>query len=91
MSTTGLITAEGGATTARSGFGMTDLVKTVNDANLSALAKLTAIKAAGSTISIANMFDMQLIMNRLSQYSEMTSAVVSAANQAISGMARNIK
>ena len=42
-------------------------------------------------ISIADMFEMQMLMNHLSQLSEMSTAVVSAANTAISSMARGVK
>lgn len=54
-------------------------------------AKLTALQAAGSSISISDMFEMQMKMNRLSQFSEMSTAVVSAASTAISSIARNVK
>lgn len=54
-------------------------------------AKLTALKAAGSTVSITDMFEMQMKMNRLSQFSEMATAVVSAAGAAIQSIARNVK
>jgi hypothetical protein len=42
-------------------------------------------------ISITDMFDMQTFMNHLSQLSEMSTAVINAANTAISSMARNVK
>jgi len=54
-------------------------------------AKLASIKDAGSSVSIGNMFDMQLIMNRLSQFSEMSTALMSAANSTATSVARNIK
>jgi hypothetical protein len=44
-----------------------------------------------SNITIEDMFKMQMMMNRLSQLSEMSSAIVSASNSAISSMARNVK
>ena len=53
--------------------------------------KLSAIRNAQSSISIADMFDMQMRMNKLSQFSEMASSVVSAANNCISTIARGIK
>jgi len=34
---------------------------------------------------------MQLLMNHLSQVSEMSTSIVSASNSAISSMARNVK
>lgn len=54
-------------------------------------AKLSALKTAGSSISITDMFEMQMKMNRLSQFSEMATAVVSAAGASIQSIARNVK
>jgi hypothetical protein len=42
-------------------------------------------------ISIGNMFEMQLLITRLSQMGEMSSAVVDALNQALIDMARDPK
>lgn len=55
------------------------------------LAKLQAIQEENQAISIGDMFDMQMLMNTLSQLSEMSTAVVNASNTAISAMARNLK
>jgi hypothetical protein len=41
-------------------------------------------------ISIGDMFDMQMLMNHLSQLSDMATTVVGAFNSSISGMARKI-
>jgi len=67
------------------------LLDIVNDATVSAKDKLSQLKARQSAISIADMFDMQMLMNHLSQLSEMSTAVVSASNSAIASMARNVK
>ena len=53
--------------------------------------KLESIRNSGETISITDMFEMQMKMNRLSQYSEMATSVVSAAGGAIQSIARNVK
>ena len=53
--------------------------------------KLEAIAAIREAINIADMFEMQLLMNHLSQVSEMSTSIVSASNSAISSMARNVK
>jgi hypothetical protein len=42
-------------------------------------------------VNIADMFAMQMQMNKLSQLSEMSAGIVSATNSAIASMARNIK
>lgn len=73
------------------GFKVGDLFKVINDAVASAKVKLSAIKNNRSTISIGDMFEMQMIMNHLSQLSEMSTSVVSASHSAISRMAQNIK
>lgn len=54
-------------------------------------ARVDQLKASGEAISIADMFDMQMAMNKLSQSSEMATSVVSSANQAIISVTRNIK
>ncbi|MBB65812.1 MAG: type III secretion system needle subunit protein SctF [Waddliaceae bacterium] len=78
--------------TNRSGFSMENLlVNIVQNAVTSARDKLNEIKIQGSSISIGNMFEMQMLMNRLSQFSEMSTSVVSASNTAIGSIARNIK
>ncbi len=75
----------------REGFDMETLVRIITDATTSAKNKLNDIKARQSAISIGDMFDMQMLMNHLSQLSEMSTAVVSSANTAILSMARNVK
>lgn len=74
-----------------SGFKVQDLFETVDNAVTSAKAKLLLIKENRSSISIGDMFEMQMLMNHLSQLSEMSTSVVSSANSAISRMAQNIK
>ena len=76
---------------ARAAFSMEALVDIVNASTISAQTKLNAIRDRRSAISIADMFDMQMLMNHLSQMSEMTTAVVNACNGAITTMARNVK
>jgi hypothetical protein len=75
----------------QSGFSVSDLFKIINDATASAKTKLLEIKNRRSAISIGDMFEMQMLMNHLSQLSEMTTSVVSAANSAIQRMAQNVK
>ena len=75
----------------QSGFSVRDLFSLVNTATVSAKAKLLEIQQRRSAISIGDMFEMQMLMNHLSQLSEMSTSVVSASNTAISSMARNVK
>jgi hypothetical protein len=75
----------------QSGFGVQSLFKLISDATVSAKTKLQQIKNRRSAISIGDMFEMQMLMNHLSQLSEMSTNVVAASNAAISSMARNLK
>ena len=43
------------------------------------------------SISIGHMLETQMLMNRLSHLSEMSTSIISASNSAISSLARNIK
>jgi len=75
----------------QSGFNVQVLFQLLNTATVSAKAKLAEIQQQRSAISIGDMFEMQMLMNHLSQLSEMATAVVSASNTAITSMSRNIK
>jgi len=88
-SSSGYINFDGG--NHQSGFDVKILFSVLNDATASAKQKLLMIKNARSAISIGDMFEMQMLMNHLSQLSEMSTSVVSAANNAINRMASNIK
>jgi len=74
-----------------SGFSVENLFRAVQASTISAQVKLKEIGARRSAISILDMFEMQMLMNHLSQISEMSTSVVSAANSAIASMARNVK
>ncbi|MFQ5728820.1 MAG: DUF5407 family protein [Waddliaceae bacterium] len=74
-----------------SGFDVKTLFSLVNTATMSAKAKLLEIQSNRSAINIGDMFEMQMLMNHLSQLSEMSTSVVSASHAAISSMARNVK
>jgi len=77
-------------TNVQSGFSVEALFACINNASVSAKTKLSAINARTSSISIGDMFEMQMLMNHLSQLSEMATSVVSASNSALSKMASNI-
>ena len=56
-----------------------------------AQAKIDEMKdATDDNVNISDMFAMQMQMNRLSQLSEMSTSVVSAANNAIKAMAQHL-
>ena len=73
------------------GFDVRSLFQVVNNAVVSAKTKLNYIKSLRSSISIGDMFEMQMLMNHLSQISEMATSVVQASNSVIGDMSRNIK
>lgn len=55
-----------------------------------AKSKIAAIRSKRSAMSIADMFDLQMAMNKLSQFSEMSTSIISAMNTACTSMARKI-
>lgn len=62
----------------------------VADQTAQVQAKVNQLQANGDE-SIASTFKQQMLMNRLSQMSEMSASVVSSSNSAIASMARNVK
>jgi len=74
----------------QSGFSVQKLLSLINQATVSAKMKLSGMQSRTSAVSIGDMFEMQMLMNHLSQLSSMATNVVSASNSAISDMARKI-
>lgn len=72
-------------------FQVSQLFDIVNTAVLSAKGKLSRISQNRSSINIGDMFEMQMLMNKLSQVSEMATNVVAAGQTAVMSMARNVK
>lgn len=73
------------------GFDTAGLSEAVKQATGDVRAQLETLKSKGDQIGIADMFEMQLLMNHLSQLHEMATSVVSASNSAIASMALNVK
>jgi len=68
------------------------LFRVVNDAAKAAKDQVAEIKSKkNDEISIGQMFEMQILMNNLSQLCEMSSSVVGAMNQSLNSIARAIK
>ena len=67
------------------------LIETIEQMSNTVKSKIALIQARQSAMSIGDMFDLQMAMNRLSQFSEMSTSIISAMNTAINSMARNIK
>jgi hypothetical protein len=68
-----------------------DPSEAIKQATADVQARLELLKQQGEQISIVDMFEMQILMNKLSQLSEMSSSILSASNSAIASMARNVK
>jgi len=77
--------------TVRESFNPNDMLNIISTATATVKTKLEKMKELGDKISITDMFEMQMLMNKLSQLSEMSTSIVSASNSAISSMARNVK
>lgn len=67
------------------------LTDALNQLSAVAKSKIAAIRSKKSAMSIADMFDLQMTMNKLSQFSEMSTSVISATNTACNSIARNVK
>src|SRR5262245_8112167 len=53
--------------------------------------KIEKLKSKGEQVSVGDMFDTQITVNKLSQMAEMSTQVLAASNTAIMSMARNMK
>jgi hypothetical protein len=68
------------------------LVDAINLLSTNVKSKISIIRSkGGSAMSIADMFDLQMMMNKLSQFSELSTSVISGMNTSIMSMARNMK
>jgi len=70
---------------------MQELIEGLDEQTKSAMELLRKIKSRGTDVSIGDMFEMQMVMNKLSQFSEMSSSVQAAMHGATLSVARNIK
>lgn len=68
-----------------------ELFDRVEAATAQVKEKLNKLKSKGNNLSIADMFEMQMLMNHLSQLADTSSAVVSDSNGIISSLARGLK
>ena len=73
------------------GVSFTVLVDEIERLTTQAKSKIATIRSMRSAMSIADMFDLQMGMNKLSQVSEMSTSIISAMNTAIMSMGRNVK
>jgi len=77
--------------TDKKGVSFSVLVDMIEDLTQVAKSKIAMIRSKKSAMSIADMFDLQMAMNKLSQFSEMSTSVISSMNACLSSMARNIR
>jgi hypothetical protein len=75
----------------RKGVSFAVLVDALETLTQIAKSKIAQIRSKQSAMSIADMFDLQMAMNKLNQFSEMSTSVISSMNSAITSMARNLK
>lgn len=76
---------------ANTGISVSDLTSVLADEEAKVVEGLNALKENSENISITQMFDFQLAMNKFAQVSEMSTSVANSTHQAINSMARNIK
>lgn len=89
--TAGLSTSTAFATTAKTGVEFRVLIDQIEQLTQQAKSKIGNIRARGSAMSIGDMFDLQMAMNKLQQFSELSTAVIATMNSSINSMSRNIK
>lgn len=70
---------------------MTEMVDVIDTHSGKVTEALRAIKNRGMDVSIGDMFEMQLLMQKLSQLSEMSSAVQAGMHGAALSISRNLK
>lgn len=73
------------------GFDVGQLFDLVNDAVKEATTQMEEIKKKQDKVQIGDMFQMQMLMNHLSQLSEMATNIVSASHSSIMSMTRGVK
>lgn len=67
------------------------LVEEIERLTAMAKSKIATIRSKGSAMSIGDMFDLQMAMNKMQQFSELSTSVIAAMNTSINNMARNVK
>jgi hypothetical protein len=75
----------------KTGVTFSALVTEIETLTMQAKSKIAHIREKRSAMSIGDMFDLQMAMNKLQQFSEMSTSIISAMNTSINSMARNMK
>jgi hypothetical protein len=85
-------TAKAASAKASGNISVNHLIDAIREGQAAVKDKLTHLfPAKDDDVSIANMFEMEMLKNHFSQISDMPSNVVSPSNAAIAGMARNFR
>ena len=69
----------------------TPLVNMIQELGIDVKGKIASIRGKKSAMSIADMFDLQSAVQKLAQFTEMSSSVLSSINGSLSTMSRNMK
>ncbi len=69
----------------------TSLVDAVAASEAVLRSRLEQLRNQSGSVSSSDMFEMQRLMNQLTQLSDMSASVIAASHSAISSMARNVK
>jgi hypothetical protein len=67
------------------------LIDIINHLTNDVKSKIGIIRSKRSAMSIADMFDLQMMMNKLSQMSELSTSMLTAMNTSVLSMCRNMK
>lgn len=68
-----------------------EMADIVESAHVAAKNQLDYIKERKDNVSVGDMFDMQMVMNKFNQLCELAANVASAMHQATFAIARNVK
>jgi len=68
-----------------------EMLNTSSKLSEAVVAGIKDMEKDGDKVTTEKMFKMQIVMSKLTQFSEMMSNVISAANSSIASMARNVK
>lgn len=69
---------------------LSEMIRQAQEKVQTQISKMKDLAGKSGGVGIGDMFDMQLAMNKLSQFAEMAAGTMSALNQAINTMARKI-
>lgn len=75
----------------RQSMDFSDMAAIVENQHVLVKQQLDHIKSRKDNVSVGDMFDMQMMMNKFNQLCELASSMASAMHQATFAIARNVK